>query len=220
MAVVVDDTTAENEAVKQIVPYLLNEDTINPTRYNPYQWICDTKDGESRYGYTPPETSRDYPCSTKLPSIRANADRWRVLGWDIDYCLSEQVPGNCDLNFSLAIMVVVIICNVSKALIMLFIAFRLRDKPLITIGDAVDSFLNDRDPKTKGMCLSSKKSIRADDVPQYCVHDGDTYQEAYLRHKKTKASSKWPAGPLEYQLGVKHWFNAISGARWWSCMTL
>ena len=219
VAVVVDNTTAENEAVKQVVPYLLDGNTMD-SRYNPYQWICDTDDGVSRYGYTRSEAGDDRHCSSKLPKIKANAERWRVLGRDIQYCLSEQVTGNCNLNFSLAILVVVIICNVSKALVMLFIAFRLSDKPLITVGDAIDSFLNDRDPMTHEMCLSSKVSIRADDVPQYCVHDGETYEQAYRRHQKTRGSFKWRAGPVEYTSSVKRWFRATSGARWWSCLSL
>jgi hypothetical protein len=215
VAVVVDNTTAENDTVKRIEQYSF-------TLFDFYDWICDTDgdDGVSRYGYTAEEARGQYHCSAIVSKVKANADRWRPRGWDIDYCLSEQVTGNCDLNFSLTIMIVVILCNVSKALIMLFIAFRLRDKPLITIGDAIDSFLNDGDQKTKRMCLSSKSSIKANEIPDFSLRGGETYADAYIRFLAVQRSSEWRAGPVPYQSKVKRWFRATSMARWTSCLCL
>jgi hypothetical protein len=55
------------------------------------------------------------------------------------------------------------VCSTVKAVIMFFIAFRVLDEPLITMGDAVASFLEKNDPTTKNMCLLSIQDIRADD---------------------------------------------------------
>jgi|TARA_R110002003_G_scaffold117_23_gene10482 hypothetical protein len=43
---------------------------------------------------------------------------------------------------------------------MYFVAFRIRDEPLITMGDAVASFLEQADPTTKNMCLLSIHDVR------------------------------------------------------------
>jgi len=47
---------------------------------------------------------------------------------------------------------------------MLFVAFRLHDDPLITIGDAVESFLDQADERTVGACLHSKKDMLQNDI--------------------------------------------------------
>lgn len=43
---------------------------------------------------------------------------------------------------------------------MFYIAFCIRDEPLITMGDAVASFLGKSDPTTKNMCLLSIRDVR------------------------------------------------------------
>jgi hypothetical protein len=43
---------------------------------------------------------------------------------------------------------------------MFYIAFFVRDEPLMTIGDAVASFLENEDPATKNMCLSSRADFQ------------------------------------------------------------
>jgi hypothetical protein len=43
---------------------------------------------------------------------------------------------------------------------MFFIVFRVRDEPLITMGDAVASFLENSDSTTKDMCLLSIQDVR------------------------------------------------------------
>jgi hypothetical protein len=43
---------------------------------------------------------------------------------------------------------------------MFYIAFCIRDEPLITMGDAVASFLEKSDPTTKNMCLLSIRDVR------------------------------------------------------------
>jgi hypothetical protein len=43
---------------------------------------------------------------------------------------------------------------------MFFVAFRILDDPLITMGDGVASFLEKADPTTKDMCLLSIHDVR------------------------------------------------------------
>jgi hypothetical protein len=53
----------------------------------------------------------------------------------------------------------VLVCNTIKVAVMLFVAFRLKDNPLITVGDAVETFLNENDSTTEGLCLLSKNDV-------------------------------------------------------------
>lgn len=43
---------------------------------------------------------------------------------------------------------------------MFFVAYRILDEPLITMGDAVASFLNHSDHYSKGLCLLSIHDVR------------------------------------------------------------
>ncbi|ERF76580.1 hypothetical protein EPUS_05853 [Endocarpon pusillum Z07020] len=125
-------------------------------------------------------------------------------------------------------MIVVMVCNVGKALLMFLITFVLKDKPLITIGDAIDSFLNDSDQTTRGLCLSSKKSIKAGKFPQYgfeMVKDYDAalvccYEAMSIQLKNEGFSKDWKADPVKYRSSVERWFSAVTPARWYSCLAL
>jgi hypothetical protein len=43
---------------------------------------------------------------------------------------------------------------------MFYIAFRIGDEPLMTMGDAVASFLENQDHTTENMCLSTVKDLK------------------------------------------------------------
>ena len=87
---------------------------------------------------------------------------------------------------------------------MLLIAFRIRDKPLITIGDAIESFLDTSDTTTEGMCLVTKESIHAAEmVPSYVPVVPD-----------------WLAVPVRYKPRFKQLRQSASGTRWWTSMAL
>jgi len=96
-------------------------------------------------------------------------------------------------------MIVVIIANMAKAIVMVLTYYKLREPTLVTIGDAVASFLDEPDPTTKGLCLVEK-------------HDIET--------GKWKTQGK--VGPLKF-LPIKWepkrrwWFAAASLKRWIVC---
>ncbi|KAF7510338.1 hypothetical protein GJ744_006834 [Endocarpon pusillum] len=170
--------------------------------FEPYEWIS--------YAHSPPSLDR------------------LKLGWDIDYCLSEQVTGKCCVHFSLSVMIVVIICNLGKALLMFHIAFRVKDKPLLTIGDAIDSFSNNSDHTTREMCLSSKESIRVGELPRCSSKIASHYEAAItgydvatgIQLQKDGFSRTWKAGPIEYEPRVKGWFSAVTRGRGVACLAL
>lgn len=142
-----------------------------------YQWICSG---------LPPKENNNH-CTDRISEIRSNTSAWRVGGDDcwsvqdpsnqhiwtsgcsdfsatkkhpVSFCLSERAPPHCKVQLNSTILVIVTVVNFLKAILMFYIVFRQFDEPLLTMGDAVASFLDDPDPSTRDMCLLSVQDIR------------------------------------------------------------
>ncbi|RVX74197.1 hypothetical protein B0A52_02029 [Exophiala mesophila] len=131
------------------------------TEYNAFAWICDDPNVvnvtkaccENEYGFV--------PCSKITPKLIDIADQWTTGGFEVDHCLSEMVESDCHLHFSWVLMTVVLGFNLLKVLGIAYVAFYLGESPLVTIGDAIQSFIRHPDRTSEGMCLASHSSITA-----------------------------------------------------------
>lgn len=74
-------------------------------------------------------------------------------------CAKTTIYTPCKLIFDVQIIVIVIICNAIKAICMFLVVVKADDYPLVTLGDAIASFLEYPDPTTKDMCLISKREV-------------------------------------------------------------
>jgi len=125
---------------------------------------------------------------------------WKPFGDKVKYCLSQRLREHCKLQFSLHIALLVIILNLLKATVMLILAFSVKERPLMTMGDAVSSFLQQPDSTTENVCLLTMSNV------QY-MHD-------------------WAPVPEVYDLEHKRWFCAASLSRWgafsimWVCILI
>ncbi|KAJ9645682.1 hypothetical protein H2199_002721 [Coniosporium tulheliwenetii] len=98
-----------------------------------FAWIC---------GLTPCDNYRgekDQFCSDRWSDV--DATNWAPFGYKVDLCLSDMPPEHCRLQFSLHIAILVIFLNLIKALAMAYTAFGIRENPLMTVGDAVASYI-------------------------------------------------------------------------------
>ena len=77
------------------------------------------------------------------------------LYYRLDYCLVSKFPQVCKLQFSLWIMVVVILCNAIKLIAIMCARKLIKEDHFITLGDAVASFLEDFDSNTIGVGLKA-----------------------------------------------------------------
>jgi hypothetical protein len=111
---------------------------------------------------------------------------------DIDYCLSQEIDEECKLQFSLYIMITVILCNLVKLVIMSLTIWKHLSPPLVTLGDAVSSFLEAPDKSTEGMCVITKADIL----------------EGAWKEQRT---------PKAHPLVREFWFSAVSWKRWLIC---
>jgi hypothetical protein len=105
-------------------------------------------------------------CDDRIDAHRkADAlDQLWPLGLDIDECHGLRTTERCRLMFSPMLMVVVMSMNLLKGLLMLVTASEMiikssQGSSLLTIGDAISSFLSRPDETTKGMCLASRKDV-------------------------------------------------------------
>jgi hypothetical protein len=80
--------------------------------------------------------------------------------YPISYCLVEPAVQECRLTLSLVIMIVVITANLTKAIIMSLTYFTLDTPTLVTVGDAIASFLARPDQNTTGLCISNSADFR------------------------------------------------------------
>ena len=70
----------------------------------------------------------------------------------VDYCLAQPTLEACSIGVALNILIVVLVCNAIKALCLFWTSIRVLDfEPLLTIGDAVASFLEGPDPTTANL---------------------------------------------------------------------
>ena len=162
--------------------------TCNASRViaNPLEWSIDIPEiGEGvpldvYYG------SAQYASTAEDPSI--------FDGTRIQYCLSKGVKEHCKLQCSLVIMIVVIVCNLVKTICMSIIAWKQDPEPLVTLGDAIASFLDRPDVKSKGNCVLGKTRFRE--------------------------SRFWGSLISRWDLKRLRWFRAASRRRWLVCNIL
>jgi hypothetical protein len=154
----------------------------------PYFWICGGSWDPSPYEDSPPD-----PICT-LSIATAAVDTWTVDDHHISYCMIEAVVEECRLSFSLVIMLIVIAANAIKATIMTLTFLKLKEPTLVTIGDAIASFLDEPDRTTAGICLSTREDIR---------------------------KGRWKNQPAKQWVPKRHfWFKAASIKRWLTCNIL
>lgn len=139
-------------------------------------WICSTtQDGGNKI--------------CQPDSFLSKADDWTVWDYPIDYCLSEQIKDVCEVEFSMTIMIVVIVFNVIKVLAMTWVLFRYDAESILTsVGDSVSSFLVIPDHTTRGMCLAGRHDI----------------------------NQIWrqPGTGIPYNPRRQHWARAVSKGKW------
>ncbi|KAJ8117813.1 hypothetical protein OPT61_g1088 [Boeremia exigua] len=129
-----------------------------------YSWICG--------GYNASET----PCANKVDAIRSASQAWQVrvfacsgstcehYSLPVKYCLSEPAEPKCKLRFSPIIAIIVTVLNFVKAVLM-FSTYATVHDPILTMGDAVVSFLRKKDLATADVGLLNPKDLKTDYHP-------------------------------------------------------
>jgi hypothetical protein len=112
--------------------------------------------------------------------------------------MSERTLPKCRLEFSVYILVAVIVCNIIKSAAMFWTLHRQRESTLVTFGDAISSWLDRPDETTIHHCLMSKKAVL----------------QSFKRSCSSARENDTPL-PKPFSLRQKQrWYKAVSPKRW------
>ena len=137
-------------------------------------------------------------CDTnRAMSNVANNKNWTTYSGVVKECRSEITDEHCKLQFSTAILSVVIVCNLVKALSMLLLFLEYNFDPLVTLGDAIQSFIERPDPNTSDMCYAGREDINV------LCKSGQSWNSSQLGLRKVR----------KYR-----WWNAVGRTRWITCI--
>ncbi|OQE46496.1 hypothetical protein PENCOP_c001G06293 [Penicillium coprophilum] len=129
--------------------------------------------------------------------------------YSIDGCLVIKSEERCQLLYSPPICIIIALATFLKV-VAIFLAARIgryRSPPLLTVGDAVASFMEKPDSTTEGMCWLSNADVRRGAWKVYQKSD-DPAEEPLERAGQRV--------PMEYRRlsQRKHWLQAPSPIRW------
>jgi len=75
------------------------------------------------------------------------------------YCLAETIPPICELNYSREFLLTVVILNIMKAVLLFITAWIYTDEHIITVGDAIQYFLETPDVMVKNIATAGRKDF-------------------------------------------------------------
>ena len=93
-----------------------------------------------------------------IPVSDSQGSTIELLPAHIESCLLQQA-GSSTIEMLPELLLTVIVCNILK-IIILILSMRLNFQPMVTIGDAIASFLDDPDPTTSGLAPLSVDVFR------------------------------------------------------------
>lgn len=164
----------------------------------PYSWICtDT---------SPILRNNEPPCD--IAKAQRNADQWTIRSMRVDHCLTRISPSHCKLQFSQAILITVLLMNAAKFAVMAWTYYFQKDMTLVTLGDAVASFLIIADDLTVSRCLMSKRDV---------AHGPLRWRLKAVSGEDTNTAKRPNTHPLPQTYSgnaSRRWFLAASAKRW------
>ena len=124
-------------------------------------------------------------------SVTIPGETWKPFHKPVEYCYSLPSEEHCKLQFSVGLLVTVVVLNLVKAGLMLACALGWREEPpLLTVGDAVASFLERPDASTRGMCLLTRGSVPLTWSKPDATLDG-VFEGKRRRTSKSASRRKW-----------------------------
>jgi hypothetical protein len=140
--------------------------------------------------------------------IPLDRSRWTPYESPVRYCIVEQVVEICKLQFSFLIATIVVASNIVKivAISRLLLRFKSHDA-IVTLGDAVASFLERSDQTTRGRSLQSRYPIQLEFNGEVAINS-----RSRMRTSRPK--------PVRFEPKRENWSQAPSYSRWFSTYAL
>ncbi|KAF6222037.1 hypothetical protein HO133_001123 [Letharia lupina] len=154
----------------------------------------------------------------ELTTNQTTHDQIQQYNCPVQYCFSQPVEEQCRVQVSLVILGIVIACNATKALCMLLTIRNQKSQPLVTLGDAIQSFLQEPDPSTEGMCLASKAHFNDARMTKVSMSQNRGLRRLWQKTNSNK--TQWIDKPMEWSNRRHWWFSSASLKRWLVCNIL
>ncbi|KAI0180072.1 hypothetical protein GGR52DRAFT_578517 [Hypoxylon sp. FL1284] len=121
-----------------------------------------------------------------------------ALDLSIKYCLAEPLDRTCHVGVSPVILMGVTICVIIKtctAILVTMVLVRRKQTPLVTLGDALASFIETPDPITAGLCTFGQ-----DDVQELLIGKPASLRisacpQPWKPMQKRRERRRWAAAP-------------------------
>jgi hypothetical protein len=125
-----------------------------------YDYVGVTNNGTSvSPEFLRPPQPRGSLCGEGYWQTIAQRDTWSVYGFTVDYCLSEKTEEQCSLDLVLHLLLAMVVFNLLKVTVIAVTLLHKQERPLLTIGDAITSFITDSDKLLKG-CLLNERDVK------------------------------------------------------------
>lgn len=181
--------------------------------WNPQSWLCDT--------------GRDtafHNCDAT--GVLKDSDHWRVTpnSIEIDFCLVETVQRQvCKVHYNVILLSIVMGCDLLKICCIAYVSLAhirrrtcRKDMELITLGDAIESFLDEPDETSVARSLVDQKHIRSlqGSVLNW-AYDEDFFELMPLEQRVSESARVFGPQPLSFEKGIgKRKAEAASFSRW------
>lgn len=177
-------------------------------------------------------------CTVDL--MQDHAENWQI--WmeplpdpvTVEYCLSAgvQATKHCDVRYNISIWILICILNFCKCVCIMYARCIHAESRLVTVGDAVASFLEQADETTKRFCLATVHTMRKVGGPTIessenvsKIKKAGVWIKKHVaqavrglqgrRNPTALAGALWPAAPKRRGLekGIR-WYSTAEKSQW------
>lgn len=176
------------------------------TNNQPFGWMCPSLWPSCDNRNLPKIHSQAQNGSWYVNDLQSSFEKPLKPQFKVEYCLAMEMESHCKVRYSAVFMILAIVSNSIKTGILLYIWLWSSDVPLLTIGDAIASFLCRPDPHTHGACLLTAHTVKSIDLD--------------LPLKHPPAETLYKLGPMEFTETRRNWASGASKRRWALCIFL
>jgi hypothetical protein len=101
----------------------------------------------------------DPPSNSSFQYLCPDSEWLQQYPFQVEYGLARPIPYFSKVQFALPFFIVVIIANLMKTVAIFLTLRTCSPRHIITVGDAVASFLETPEPRSKGKCLLNKNNF-------------------------------------------------------------
>lgn len=173
---------------------------------SPYGWLCGNELQEinrlckrfESFGILPRSLNNDWPVS--IPN--AGGSTFNSPIFDVRYCMAEKSDGYCKLQYSLPLTIIVITFNLVKSSILAYMWLGIRDAPILTIGDAIASFLRRSDRHTRKGCLLTGREATSRNKPIQPLHEPRAFQNKRMIWSNAASGRRWALSIVLWMIAI------------------